>query len=78
MVSLSSKPDEFLRTLLVDTLAYSSLLRNTGMRSITGIFLEKEAFTETDDYDAQKRRTGIDRNIFSFKLSIALPFNKTI
>ena len=55
MMTLANKSNAGLQHLLVDCLASTSLLRSTGMRSITGIFLQKSAFEETDEGVMLKR-----------------------
>jgi len=68
MLTVAGKENKVLKALLVDTLAYSSLLRSTGMRSIEGIFLTKESFEKLDDLEGvmvnrMTRKDGSSRNV---------------
>jgi hypothetical protein len=68
MLTVAGKENKVLKALLVDALAYSSLLRSTGMRSIEGIFLTKESFEKLDDLEGvmvnrMTRKDGSSRNV---------------
>ena len=67
MNTVANKTDEGLRSVMQCTLAYSSLLRSTGMRSITGLEVKLEDFEELDEGEVLltrvEHKVGSVRNV---------------
>jgi len=67
MNTVANKSDSGLRSVMQCTLAYASLLRSTGMRSITGLELKLEDFEELDEGEVLltrvEHKVGSVRNV---------------
>jgi len=79
MDALINKSDAGLGAVMVCTLAYSSLLRATGMRSLTGLEVKLSDFTELQELqDGEQLLTRVEHKVGSVRNASKLVYAKVV